>query len=309
MVASDAGEGVAGSGILKGRKEKEFWNEVFEERTMKENALSKQVQEAISSGNLAQFMKENLEKGNLSIVGVAALCGVSDTSIIRGSAFGSKRIAEKLESKGFEASALVEEGFNSVATWLTIEYFAYDSEAKAVFAKAIARTFGAFGVKSAFDEVLGTRQNVAQLPVRSIREIDEFATVVGKRFGRHVEESCLILNLRRHYPDMEVPEIPAEQRSSLPSPEAFLRPTEIAEKLGILFKTGRGNAAKVNTLLKELGYQVKSDGSPPWTPTEKGKPFCELKPIDTGSKSDKFQLLWRVSIIDELRNNGMEVAA
>ena len=56
---------------------------------MKENALSKQVQEAISSGNLAQFMKENLEKGNLCILGVSAFCGVSDTSIVRGAAFGS----------------------------------------------------------------------------------------------------------------------------------------------------------------------------------------------------------------------------
>ncbi|MFG6095086.1 hypothetical protein SPB21_07540 [Leptothoe sp. ISB3NOV94-8A] len=269
---------------------------------MKENALSKQVQEAINAGTLAKFMRENLEGKNLSIAGVAALCSVADKSIINGGSFNSAALAEKLESKGFDAGSLVEEGFNSVATWLTIEYFAYESKAKAVFAKAIARTFGAFGVKAAFDEVLGVAPNVRQLPRRSISEIDEFATVLGKRFGPHVEESCLILNLRRHYPDMEVPEISAEQRTSLPLPEALMRPTDIGEKLGILFKTGRGNAAKVNTLLKELGYQVKSDGSPPWTPTEKGKPFCELKPIDTGSKSDKFQLLWRVSIIDELRD-------
>ncbi|NEZ65277.1 hypothetical protein D0962_21305 [Leptolyngbyaceae cyanobacterium CCMR0082] len=269
---------------------------------MKENALSKQVQEAINAGTLAKFMRENLEGKNLSIAGVAALCSVADKSIINGGSFNSAALAEKLENKGFDAGSLVEEGFNSVATWLTIEYFAYESKAKAVFAKAIARTFGAFGVKAAFDEVLGVAPNVRQLPRRSISEIDEFATVLGKRFGPHVEESCLILNLRRHYPDMEVPEISAEQRTSLPLPEALMRPTDIGEKLGILFKTGRGNAAKVNTLLKELGYQVKSDGSPPWTPTEKGKPFCELKPIDTGSKSDKFQLLWRVSIIDELRD-------
>ncbi len=278
---------------------------------MTDHALAQQVQEAINAGSLADFIRKNLEGKNLSIRGLAALCGVGHTTIIRGGAFGSKRIAEKLEAKGFEAGALTEKGFNSVATWLTIEYFAYDSEAKAVFAKAIARTFGAFGVKSAFDEVLGAQSsNVKQLPARSIAEIDEFATVVGKRFGPHVEESCLIINLRRHYPDMEMPAITAEQRSSLPSPEALMRPTDIGERLGILYKTGKGNGAKVNTLLKDLGYQVKSDGSPPWTPTEKGSPFCELKAIDTGSRSDKFQLLWKVSIINELRGAmGGDVAA
>lgn len=150
---------------------------------------------------------------------------------------------------------------------------------------------------------------VTQLPSRSISEIDEFATVVGKRFGPHVEESCLIINLRRHYPDMALPEIAAEDRTSLPSQKALMTPTEIGEELGIVYKTGRGNGAKVNVLLKDLGYQVKTAGSPPWSPTEKGEPFCDLKPVDTGSKSDKFQLLWRVSIIDELRNQGMEAAA
>ena len=149
---------------------------------------------------------------------------------------------------------------------------------------------------------------MAQLPPRSISEIDEFARVVGKRFGKHVEESCLILNLRRHYPDMEVPSIAAEDRASLPSPKALLNPTEIAEELGITCKTNSNPSPQgANNLLKELGYQYKVGKQ--WTPTEKGEPFSERKAIDTNSKSDKFQLLWKVSIIDELRGQGEGMAA
>ena len=146
------------------------------------------------------------------------------------------------------------------------------------------------------------------MPPRSIRELDEFATVVGKRFGRHVEESCLILNLRRHCPDMALPEIAATERTSLPSAEALLTATQVAEELGITCKTNSNSSPQgANKLLAELGYQYKVGRQ--WTPTEKGEPFCDRKPIDTNSKSDKYQLLWRASIIDELRNQGMETAA
>ncbi|MEM9804674.1 MAG: BRO family protein [Cyanobacteria bacterium P01_D01_bin.56] len=146
---------------------------------------------------------------------------------------------------------------------------------------------------------------VAQLPSRSISEIDEFATVVGKRFGPHVEESCLILNLRRHCPDMEVPQIAATERTSLPSSQALLTATQIAEELGITCKTNSNPSPQgANKLLANLGYQYKvgKGRDSQWTPTEKGEPLCDRKFVDTNSKSDKFQLLWKASIINELRS-------
>lgn len=276
---------------------------------MAENAIARQVQEAINAGTLAQFIRENLEGKNLSIAGVAALCSVADKSIINGGSFNSARLAEKLEAKGFEAGSLVEGGFDSIATWLTIEYFAYESKAKAVFAKAIARTFGAFGVKAAFDEVLGApTKSDNRLPGRTLTEIDQAAEIITKHIGPHAGQSLLIINMRRHYPDIALPEIVAQERASLPSAEALLTATQIAEELGITCKTNSNPSPQgANNLLKELGYQYKV--SKQWTPTEKGEPFCDRKPIDTNSKSDKFQLLWRASIIDEVRGQGMEAAA
>ena len=43
---------------------------------------------------------------NLSIRGLAGLRGVEDTSVIRGSAFNSNKLAEKLTVKGFDCAAL-----------------------------------------------------------------------------------------------------------------------------------------------------------------------------------------------------------
>ncbi len=111
------------------------------------NQLSATIENAIKTQNLEVFVRENLQGSNMSIRGVAALCGVQDTSIIRGAAFKSEKLGQRLKQHGFEGAALVEFGFPPAAVWLTLEYFAYDSKAEAPYAKTIARTFGAFGVK------------------------------------------------------------------------------------------------------------------------------------------------------------------
>ena len=105
-----------------------------------------------SPESLLQYIKNNsIGDRALSIIGLAELCGVKDTSIIRGSAFASSKLAQTLAAHGFNASALSESGFNSISAWLVIEYFAYDSKAKALGAKRIARLFGAFGIQQVFE--------------------------------------------------------------------------------------------------------------------------------------------------------------
>lgn len=103
-----------------------------------------------STAELLSFFKENLTGDNLSIRGLARLCGVPHTSIIRGAVLGSAALAEKLLEQGFEGGALSENGFNSVASWLVIEYFAFDARIPTTEARQIARILGSLGIQIAF---------------------------------------------------------------------------------------------------------------------------------------------------------------
>ena len=58
-----------------------------------------------------------------------------------------------LTSQGFEAADLIKNGFCAKSFWLTLEYFAYESKAKASGAKQLARTFGQLGVMTAFEKL------------------------------------------------------------------------------------------------------------------------------------------------------------
>jgi hypothetical protein len=125
---------------------------------------------------LAFICEDANEKGNLSIRGVARLSGVAHTSIIRDGAFKSQKIAEKLESQGFECVALLNDGFPPQAVILTLEYFAYESKAKADQAKILMRTFGTLGLMEALNQVKKTEQPIVrQLPSRDTVDYIEAA--------------------------------------------------------------------------------------------------------------------------------------
>lgn len=94
---------------------------------------------------------EAMENGNLSIRGVSRLADVQHTSLVRDGAFNSQSLAETLIQHGFDCGALMQDGFPPAAVILVLEYFAYESKAKAPGAKLLMRLFGAIGLK----EVLG----------------------------------------------------------------------------------------------------------------------------------------------------------
>lgn len=82
--------------------------------------IKPQVKKAISSGSLLKFVQDNLSSGKrLSIRGVAGLCGVQDTAIIRGADFRSRKLAEKLTEQGFKGADLAKNGFNAEVWTLT----------------------------------------------------------------------------------------------------------------------------------------------------------------------------------------------
>lgn len=103
---------------------------------------------------LLQFLKSELTSdSNLSIRGLAKLCGIKHTSLIRGGAFNSVKLGQTLMEHGFDAGALIENGFNAQASWLVIEYYAYESKAESLGAKQIARTFGSIGLQLTFEKL------------------------------------------------------------------------------------------------------------------------------------------------------------
>lgn len=176
-----------------------------------------------------------------------------------------------------------------------------------------------FDLVQAFEKAkllaLPSQQAIPDRPVNVLpfEVIDKGAEIMGKRFGPAYEESLVLQNVQKHYPELALPEVAAKDRSSMESVHALLTATEIARELGITCKTNSNPSGQnANKLLANLGYQYKvgsgKDGQ--WTPTEKGEPFCDRKPVATGSRSDKFQLLWKVSIIEELREqlSGEEAA-
>lgn len=107
-----------------------------------------------SQSDFIRYIQDNSIGGrNLSIRGLAGLCGVSHTFLREGGVFTSEKLAQKLAGAGFQGVALLENGFCAQAAWLVIEYFAYESKAKAEGAKRLARLFGSIGVQTCFDMV------------------------------------------------------------------------------------------------------------------------------------------------------------
>lgn len=111
---------------------------------------------------------EAMANGNLSIRGVARMADVNHKSIIDAGGFVSQKLAEALTKQGFEAGGLVENGFPPVAVILVLEYFAYESKAKAPGAKSLMRLFGAIGLKA----VLGKLTEQPEPKVKALPQRD-----------------------------------------------------------------------------------------------------------------------------------------
>lgn len=122
-------------------------------------AASDSAKEAAISNfeEFRQYIRENsIGDRALSIKGLAGLCGVHYSSITKGDGFISAKLTQKLAEIGFEGCGLLKYGFNADASWAVVEYYAYESQAKAPGAKRLARLFGALGVAKAFEIAEGS---------------------------------------------------------------------------------------------------------------------------------------------------------
>lgn len=128
---------------------------------------------------LSFISDETTEGGNLSIRGVARCCSTAHTSIIRDGAFASGKLGQILMESGFDAGALAEDGFPPQAVWLCIEYFAYESKAKAPMAKQLARTFGSIGVTTTLEQLRKKPDLAADRQLPPIRDAIEYQQAIA----------------------------------------------------------------------------------------------------------------------------------
>ncbi|WP_443874372.1 transcriptional regulator [Megasphaera elsdenii] len=97
--------------------------------------------------------------------------------------------------------------------------------------------------------------------------------------------------------------IDTEPLKKLVPPEAnpaFLTPTKIAAELNVLTNKGNPNPQRVNSLIKELGFQESAGGH--WHATEEGKKLSEAMPYTASSGHSGYQLLWSPKVIPMLRD-------
>lgn len=118
--------------------------------------------------------------------------------------------------------------------------------------------------------------------------------------GKAYADRWLLQMHKRHYPALVGDAPHSSEMASLPTAKALLTPTQIAEELKVLYRTGSGNGSKINSLLKELGYQESIGGR--WSATQKAidTNLCDRKPVDTNSRTQKDQLLWSSDIVPVL---------
>jgi hypothetical protein len=198
---------------------------------------------------LAFIRDQAMPSGNLSIRGVARCCGVENTSIIRDGAFNSGRMGQTLVANGFEADALRDGGFPPQAVWLCIEYYAFESRAKAPMAKQIARTFGAIGVMATLKE-LSQPSLAPQLSCHAIamQKADAIRHITDELSDNPRLAQLLI--------DFSINDILTTHR--LPGTAQPLRGVaEIAVELG--FKVDASNRVKLGNYIKAQGFDSEKE--------------------------------------------------
>ena len=131
----------------------------------------------------------------------------------------------------------------------------------------------------------------------AIRDVGKTSEELEKVFGvAHGMALAVSMNLvgKAYGVDM------APCKALLPAAEevSYLNATDIAERIGLKYKTGKPNAAAANQLLAERGLQEKRGKD--WHLTERGKAYGEAKPYERGGHSG-YQIMWRDEVIAVLK--------
>jgi hypothetical protein len=142
-------------------------------------------------------------------------------------------------------------------------------------------------------------------PIPTLKEINEAAKIFGNLYGLAYKQQYVQQKIAKFHPSLAGHSPDRKESASLTTAKALLTPTQIAEELGWLCKTGKrsGDAQRTNKLIEQLGYQIKIAGV--WSATDKAiaANLVDRKPISTKSSSQKDQMLWSADIIPILQEH------
>ena len=131
----------------------------------------------------------------------------------------------------------------------------------------------------------------------AIRDVGKTSEELEKVFGvAHGMALAVSMNLVGEAYGVDM----APCKALLPAAEevSYLNATDIAERIGLKYKTGKPNAAAANQLLAERGLQEKRGKD--WHLTERGKAYGEAKPYERSGHSG-YQIMWRDEVIAALK--------
>jgi hypothetical protein len=249
---------------------------------------------------------------------VGRMCGKSESTISRwiGSlAQIEQKTAEIQTPAGLRSCALLDES-------AIFEAFAkYNPSLLAACAKAGIRLYlhrlagYEIKVEAKDDSALRTlreRQILEQAynppPVPTLKQIKEAASLYQSAFGKAYKQRYVQQMVQKYHPSLAGCQAEKSEVESLPSAKVLLTPTQLAEQLGLKHQTGSPNAQAVNQLLAKLGYQIKIANQ--WSATEKAiaAKMCDRKPVETGSRTQKDQLLWTIDILPVLAEHTLSAS-
>lgn len=248
---------------------------------------------------LELFIDQSTGRAYASINATARMCGRNESTV------RSLVSARKLEL--LEAEVQTPGGLQGARLLSSEQVF----EVALQYSPDLAKKMGAAGANVYMCGIAGYKVSAIAnqslerlerqfLPTPTAKGLKEFYGLHKLMYGKAYADRWLAAKIKEYHPEY-VGAAPQPEEQPKLIVEALLTPTDIAEQLGVTYKTGRANPEWVNKKLQELGYQEKISGQ--WSATSKAEGLADRRPVETNSRTQKDQLFWSAKVIDILKEH------
>ncbi|MGL5059042.1 MAG: hypothetical protein ACRC62_03585 [Microcoleus sp.] len=203
-----------------------------------------------SQSDFLAFIKDQaMPNGNLSLLGTARCCGIHHSTLQDALSTVAGKVVQTLASHGFDPAGIIEDGFPPQAVWLCIEYYAFESRAKAPMAKQIARTFGAIGVMATLKELRDPRpspMSVALPPSDLALKVAQNIRGITDLLEDNPRLAQVLIDCAMN--EVVAKALPASQLRGV---------AEIANEMG--FRADASNRVKLGNFIKARGFEPQKE--------------------------------------------------